>query len=63
MATGRGSSPAVGVTGDAPRRPSLALQPFAWNGLQILPVAPSAAECVAIVPPPLPGLYRTAPFR
>ncbi|GIL68625.1 hypothetical protein Vafri_21872 [Volvox africanus] len=68
MATGRGSStaraaPAPGVQNNAPRRPSLALQPFAWGGLQILPVAPTAAELVAVVPPPLPGLHRTAPFR
>ncbi|GLI67742.1 hypothetical protein VaNZ11_011995 [Volvox africanus] len=68
MATGRGSStaraaPTPEVQNNAPRRPSLALQPFPWGGLQILPVAPTATELVAVVPPPLPGLHRTAPFR
>lgn len=54
----------AGGSGDAARiRPSLATQPFTWSGLQVLPIAASLAGSVAVVPPPLPVLFHTAPFR
>ncbi|PNH11601.1 hypothetical protein TSOC_001561 [Tetrabaena socialis] len=61
MATGQARGPAGHA--EAPRRPSLALQPFPWNGLQVLPLSSAAFGSVAVAPPPLPGYHRTAPFR
>ncbi len=58
---GSAPTPFLGTAGRQ-KRP-FGLQPFAWGGLQILPLAPAAAATVAAIPPPLPGMTRSAVFR
>ncbi len=58
---GPAPAPFVGTAGRQ-KRP-FGLQPFAWGSLQILPLAAAAAASVAAIPPPLPGMTRSAVFR